>query len=56
MRLNNNDTVDLLQIPLYQEMVRVFYVDRGIVKWAGMLLSEHSEQLKVQEGCNNGVG
>jgi len=37
-------------------MVRVFYVDRGMVKWAGMLLSEHSEQLKVQEGCNNGVG
>ena len=43
-------TVDLLSIPFYQQMARVLYVDRCMVKWAGMLLSEHSEQMKDSEG------
>ena len=47
-------TIDLLSIPFYQQMVRVVYVDRCMVKWAGMLLSEHSEQMKDNEGHNDG--
>ena len=35
-------TIDLLSIPIYQQMARVIYVDRCMVKWAGMILSEHS--------------
>ena len=34
-------TVDLLTISFYQQMAQVFYVDLGMMKWAGMLLSEH---------------
>ena len=43
-------TIDLLSIPIYQQMARVIYFDRCMVKWAGMLLSEHNEQMKDQEG------
>ena len=38
----SNNTIDLLNIPIYQQMKRVVYIDRCMVKWAGMLLSEHS--------------
>lgn len=48
-------TIDLLEIPIYQQMIRVLYVDRCMVKWAGMLLSEHNEQLREQEGRNDGT-
>lgn len=41
--------VDLTTMPCYQQMVQVFYVDRCMAKWAGMLLSEHNEQLKSDE-------
>ena len=41
--------VDLTTIPCYQQMVQVFYVDRCMAKWAGMLLSEHNEQLKSDQ-------
>lgn len=47
--------IDLLSISVYQQMVRVDYVDRCMVKWAGMLLSEHNEQMKDQEGRSDGV-
>ena len=47
-------TIDLLSIPIYHKMTRVFYFDRCMVKWSGMLLSEHNEQLKDQEGCSDG--
>ncbi len=47
-------TIDLLRIPIYQQMVRVVYVDRCMVKWAGMLLSEHSEQMKDSKGQSDG--
>ena len=40
-------TVDLLTIPFYQQMAQVFYVDRGMMKWAGMLLSEHNVQIMI---------
>lgn len=50
-----NNIVDLFQIPIYKDMIKILYVDRGMVKWAGMLLSEHSEQLKEQESNNNGI-
>ena len=43
-------TVDLLTIPFYQQMAQVFYVDRGMMKWAGMLLSEHNEQMRDEDG------
>ena len=43
-------TVDLMTIPFYQQMAQVFYVDRGMVKWAGMLLSEHNEQMRDDDG------
>ena len=48
-------TIDLLSIPIYQQMARVIYFDRGMVKWAGMLLSEHNEQMKDQEGHSDGA-
>ncbi|HML35594.1 hypothetical protein [Sporomusa sphaeroides] len=48
-------TIDLLSIPIYQQMARMVYVDRCMVKWAGMLLSEHSEQLKENEGQSDGA-
>ena len=48
-------TIDLLSIPIYQQMARVIYVDRCMVKWAGMLLSEHNEQMKDQEGHSDGT-
>ncbi|MEG6586302.1 hypothetical protein [Dendrosporobacter sp. 1207_IL3150] len=48
-------TIDLLSIPVFQQMIRVVYVDRCMIKWAGMLLSEHNEQMKDQEGCSDGV-
>ena len=48
-------TIDLLSIPIYQQMDRVVYFDRCMVKWAGMLLSEHNEQMKDQEGQSDGV-
>ena len=48
-------TIDLLSIPIYQQMARVIYVVRCMVKWAGMILSEHSEQMKDQEGYNDGT-
>ena len=44
-------TVDLTTIPFYQQMAQVFYVDRGMMKWAGMLLSEHNEQLRDEDGA-----
>ena len=47
-------TIDLLSIPIYQQMARVVYFDRCMVKWAGMLLSEHNEQMKEQEGNSDG--
>ena len=43
-------TVDLLTIPFYQQMAQVFYVDRGMMKWAGLLLSEHNEQMRDDDG------
>jgi hypothetical protein len=49
----NEHTINLLSIPFYQQMARVVYVDRCMVKWAGMLLSEHNEQMKDQEGHND---
>jgi hypothetical protein len=48
-------TIDLLSIPIYQQMTRIVYVDRCMVKWAGMLLSEHNEQMKEKEGKSNGA-
>lgn len=48
-------TIDLLSIPIYQQMARIVYVDRCMVKWAGMLLSEHNEQMKDQEGQSDGA-
>ncbi len=48
-------TIDLLSIPIYQQMIRIFYVDRCMVKWAGMLLSEHNEQMKENEGESDGT-
>jgi len=47
-------TIDLLSILIYQQMDRVVYCDRCMVKWAGMLLSEHNEQMKDQEGHSDG--
>lgn len=47
-------TIDLLSIPIYRQMIRIFYVDRSMVKWAGMLLSEHNEQIKENEGKSDG--
>ena len=43
-------TIDLLSIPIYQQMAQIVYFDRCMIKWAGMLLSEHNEQMKAQEG------
>ena len=37
-------TIDLLSIPIYQQMARIVYVDRCMVKWAGMLLSELADE------------
>ena len=51
----NEPTIDLLSIPIYQQMDRVVYFDRCMVKWAGMLLSEHNEQMRDQEGHNDGT-
>jgi hypothetical protein len=48
-------TIDLLSILIYQQMARIVYVDRCMVKWAGMLLSEHNEQMKEQEGKSDGT-
>lgn len=48
-------TIDLLSIPIYQQMARTLYVDRCMVKWAGMLLSEHNEQMKENEGKSDGT-
>ena len=48
-------TIDLLSIPIYQQMVQIVYFDRCMVKWAGMLLSEHNEQMKDQEGHSDGA-
>ena len=42
-------TVDLLTISFYQQMAQVFYVDRGMMKWAGMFLSEHNEQMRDED-------
>ena len=42
-------TVDLSTIPFYREMAQVLYVDRCMVKWVGLILSEHSEQMKENE-------
>lgn len=50
----NEHTVDLLSIPFYRQMIQVLYVDRCMVKWAGLLLSEHSEQMKDREGNSDG--
>ena len=43
-------TVDLMTIPFYQQMAQVFYVDRGMMKWAGLLLSEHNAQMRDEDG------
>ena len=43
-------TVDLMTIPFYRQMTQVFYVDRSMMKWAGMLLSEHNEQIRDEYG------
>lgn len=43
-------TVYLMTIPFYQQMALVCYVDRGVMKWAGMLLSEHNEQMRDEDG------
>lgn len=48
-------TIDLLSIPIYRQMARIVYVDRCMVKWAGMLLSEHNEQMKEKEDKNDGA-
>ncbi|XEQ97797.1 hypothetical protein SPX_26610 [Sporomusa paucivorans] len=48
-------TIDLLSIPIYQKVIRMFYVDQCRVKWAGMLLSEHNEQMKENEGESDGT-
>ena len=47
-------TINLLSIPIYQQMARMVYADRCMVKWAGMLLSEHNEQLRDQEKKQEG--
>jgi len=51
----NEHTIDLLSIPIYQQMALVVYVDRCMVKWAGMLLSEHNEQMKEKEVKSDGA-
>ena len=51
----NEHTIDLLSIPIYQQMIRIVYVDRCMVKWTGMLLSEHNEQMKEKEGKSDGA-
>ena len=51
----NEPTIDLLSIPIYQQMAQVVYIDRCMIKWAGMLFSEHSEQMKDQEGYSDGA-
>ena len=43
-------TVDLMTLPCFQQMAQVIYVDRGMMKWAGMLLSEHNEQMRDDDG------
>lgn len=43
--------VDLMTIPCFQQMAQVFYIDRGMMKWAGMLLSEHNEQIRDEDGA-----
>ena len=48
-------TIDLLSIPVYQQMAQIFYFDRCMVKWSGMLLSEHNEQMNDQEGQSDGA-
>ena len=48
-------TIDLLSIPIYQQMAQIAYFDRCMVKWAWMLLSEHNEQMKEQEGQSDGA-
>ena len=48
-------TIDLLSNHIYQQMVQIVYFDRCMVKWAGMLLSEHNEQMKDQEGYSDGA-
>ncbi|EIW19772.1 hypothetical protein SAMN04515679_3078 [Pelosinus fermentans] len=48
-------TIDLLSISIYQRMIRIVYIDRCMIKWAGMLLSEHNEQMKEKEGKSNGA-
>ncbi|SFM26625.1 hypothetical protein SAMN04490355_10638 [Pelosinus propionicus DSM 13327] len=48
-------TIDLLSIPIYQQMARIVYFDRCMVKWVGMLLSEHNEQMKEKEGNSDGA-
>ena len=44
-------TVDLMTISFYQQMTQVFYVDRGMMNWAGMLLSEHNETMRDEDGA-----
>ena len=48
-------TIDLLSIPIYQQMAQIVYFDRCMVTGAGMLLSEHNEQMKDQEGKSDGA-
>ncbi len=48
-------TIDLLSISIYQQMARIVYADRCMIKWAGMLLSEHNEQIKEKEGKSDGA-
>ena len=51
----NEHTIDLLSIPIYQQMARIVYFGRCMVKWAGMLLSEHNEQMKEKESKSDGA-
>ena len=51
----SDHTIDLLSIPIYRQMARIVYVDRCMVKWAGMLLSEHNEQMKEKEDKSDGA-
>ncbi len=42
------------EFPIFQQMAQVIYFDRCMVKWAGMLLSEHNEQMKTKKAIAMG--
>ena len=44
-------TIDLLSIPIYQQMTRAIYFDRCMVKWAGMLEYFVANAQRIRENC-----